>query len=306
MADYDAIIIGAGPAGLTAGRDLATAGKRVLVLDRESIGGRVMNVEWIEDHPEAGDKINGATLGSGLADEAADAGARLALGDVEEVEIYSSSKAVSCADGESYTAGVIIMAGGVRPQKLGLPGEESLEGKGVIHCALCDAGLYAGRPVAVLGSNDVALTEAMYLADRGANVSVIEAGPELLAGPGIGERARAHANMEIRLGENALGIEGDEGVTGLTVEKAGSGEKETLDAYGVLIRTGIEPESDCLEGVLDLDDEGYAETNEDMETEVPGLILAGDIRLGSPRDVASAIKDGALAAKAALRILGPQ
>jgi thioredoxin reductase (NADPH) len=223
---------------------------------------------------------------------------------VEDVEIYSSSKAVSCADGAAHTSAVVIMAGGVRPQKLGVPGEDRLQGKGIIHCALCDAGLYAERKVAVLGGSDVALIEAMYLADRDAKVTVIEAGSEPSARADLRERAAAHPNMEIRLGENAVQIKGEDGVTGLVVEKAGSGEKETLDAYGVLIRTGFEPETDCLEAVLSLDDEGYAEEGEDLGTEVPGLILAGDIRLGSPRDVATAVSDGKRAAEAAMKILG--
>ncbi len=195
------------------------------------------------------------------------------------------------------------MAGGVRPRKLGLPGEDRLAGKGVIHCALCDAGLYADRPVAVLGGGDVALIEAMYLADRGAKVSIIEAGPELSAGADLRRRAAAHPNMEIRHGQSAVGIEGEDGVTGLVIENAASGGQETLDAYGVLIRVGVEPETDCLEAVLSLDDAGYAETNADLESAVPGLILAGDIRLGSPRDVATAIGDGARAAATAMQHL---
>lgn len=301
--DYDAIIIGGGPAGLTAGRHLARADFRVLVLDRDSIGGRVMNVEWIEDYPNPGERTAGAALGASLADAAAEAGVRLELGDVEDVEIYSSSKAVSCAGGQTYTSAVIIMAGGVRPRKLGLPGEDRLAGKGVIHCALCDAGLYADRPVAVLGGGDVALIEAMYLADRGAKVSIIEAGPELSAGADLQKRARAHPNMAIRHGQSAVGIEGEDGVTGLVIQNAAGGDQETLDAYGVLIRVGVEPETDCLEAVLSLDDAGYAETNEDLESAVPGLILAGDIRLGSPRDVATAISDGARAAATAMQLL---
>ena len=304
MGDYDAIIIGAGPAGLTAGRDLALADYRVLVLDRESIGGRVMNVEWIEDYPNPGDRTAGSTLGSSLADQAAEAGVRLELGEVEEVEAYSSSTMVSRADGETDGCRVVVAAGGLKSKKLGVPGEERLAGKGVIHCAFCDAGLYAERPVVVCGAGDTGIIEAMYFAERGARVSVLEAMSEPSARPDLLARAEGFANLQIRLGEQAVEILGEDGVTGVLIEKAARGERESLDAYGVLVQVGLEPASECLEAVLALDEDGYAEIDEDQISEVPNIVLAGDMRRGSPRNVASAISDGARAAEAAMRILG--
>lgn len=301
--DYDAIVIGGGPAGLTAGLHLAQAKYKVLLLEKESFGGQLMNLEWVENHPSAGDRIAGAKLGAELADKAERGGVRLATGEVVEIESYSSCMAVSCADGTAHTSSVVIVAGGLRYKKLGVPSEKRLEGKGLIHCAVCDAGLYAGRVVAVCGGGDAGLIEAMYLANHAAKVFVIEAQPELSARPDLRDRAQANSKLNILRGKRAVDILGDDGVTGVRIEDVASGERETVDAYGVLVHVGFEPATDCLEAILSLDDQGYAETNAELETDVPGIILAGDIRRGSPRDVATAVSDGARAAATARGLL---
>jgi thioredoxin reductase (NADPH) len=302
MPDFDAIIVGSGPAGLTAGLHLAEANHKVLVLEKESFGGQPMNLEWVEDYPGPGQRIAGPSLGAELAQKADEAGARLETGEVEEIESYSASKAVSCAGGTAYTSTVVIAAGGLAYKPLGVPAEARLEGKGVIHCAVCDGGLYADRVVAVCGGGDYGLIEAMYLAKFAAKVVVIEAAPELSARPDLQERAAADPKLDIRLGKRAVDILGEDGVSGVLIEDAG-GNRETVDAYGALVHVGMRPNTDCLEFLLDLDGDGYAEANTQLETGVPGIILAGDIRRAAPRDVAAAINDGALAAASAMRIL---
>jgi thioredoxin reductase (NADPH) len=273
------------------------------VLEKESFGGQPMNLEWVEDYPAPGMRIAGPSLGAELAQKADEAGARLEIGEVEEIESYSASKAVSCADGGAYTSNLVIAAGGLAYKPLGVPAEARLEGKGVIHCAVCDGGLYADRVVAVCGGGDNGLIEAMYLAKFAAKVVVIEAAPELSARPDLQERALADPKLDIRTGKRAVDIAGDDGVTGVVIEDVASGETETLDAYGALVHVGMRPNTDCLEFLLDLDGDGYAEPDAQLQTEIPGIILAGDIRRASPRVVAAAIEDGALAAATAQRIL---
>ena len=301
--DYDAIVIGAGPAGLTAGIELAQGKHPVLVLEKESFGGPIINVEWIHGYPRPGDRIAGAMLASELVKRAEEAGVAMELAEVIELAPYSGCLSVTCADGRAYTSSVVIHAGGLESRKLGVPGEEQFQGKGMIHCALCDAGLYRDRVVAVCGGGDAGVIEALYLARFASRVVVVEAQPLLSAKPGLRERALADAKLEIRCGEKPLAILGDEGVTGVLVENVASGKQEELAAYGVLVHVGYQPASSYLEGVLALDDSGHIVVNDRFETDVPGAFAAGDIRSGSPRQVAAAIADGKAAAAGARKIL---
>ena len=304
MADFDAIVIGGGPAGLTAARAIAEAGRRVMAFEREAFGGQLMNLEWAEDYPSPGARIAGAALGSQLADRAEAAGVRLEIGAVDEIESYSTSKAVSLTDGAAYTASVIIVASGLAPKPLGVAAEARLEGKGVMTCAFCDAGLYRDKSVAVCGGGDAGLIEALYLAKFAAKVFVIEAGGQLSARQELQERAAGNEILDIRLGHLAVDIVGDDGVTGVTIEDAASGTRQTLDAHEVLVHVGFAPATDCLAALVDLDDQGYAAADAGLESETAGIILAGDIRRGAPRSAAAAVQDGALAAATALRLLG--
>ncbi|MBE0627518.1 MAG: FAD-dependent oxidoreductase [Burkholderiales bacterium] len=301
--DYDAIIVGGGPAGLTAGRHLAQAGFRALLLDKESFGGQMMNLEWVVDYPGTGERIAGATLASEMVDAAASAGVRMEQREVVDIECYSACKSVVCADGKAYTCSVLILAGGLIPKKLAVPGEEEFQGKGMIHCALCDASLFSNQVVAVCGGGDAGIIEALLVANYAAKVLVIEAEAELSAKPALRARARAQPKIEIRCGEKAVEIVGEKFVTGLQVVNAASGRKELLAVEGVLARVGFAPASNYLRTVLALDDLDYVVANEQFETEVSGIIAAGDIRRGSPRRVAAAVSDGAGAAIAAQRLL---
>ncbi|OGA18321.1 MAG: hypothetical protein A3H32_12925 [Betaproteobacteria bacterium RIFCSPLOWO2_02_FULL_63_19] len=301
--DYDAIIVGGGPAGLAAGIHLSRARNRVLLLDRESFGGQIMNVEWVEDAPGSEVPVAGAMFASRMVDEAEKCGVQMELGEVVEIESYSECKSVRCADGRGYTSAVVIVAGGLNPRKLGVPGEDHFLHKGVIHCALCDAGLYAGQAVAVCGGGYAGLTEALYLAKHASKVYLLEAQPRLSAPVPLQERAVANPRLEIRCEATVLEIAGDKFVTGVRIRNAASGQSELLAVSGVLARVGFEPATGYLEGVLSLDDRGAVIASEQMETDVPGIVVAGDTRSGSPRTVAAAVSDGTTAAKCARRLL---
>ena len=301
--DYDAIVIGGGPAGLSAGIDLAQAQYRVLLLEKESFGGPIINVEWINGYPRPGEKVAGAMLASEMVQRAQQSGVEMELAEVVEIEPYSGCLSVVCADGKAYTASVLIQAGGLQSRKLGVPGEEKFQGKGMIHCAMCDAGLYRNQTVAVCGGGDAGLIEAMHLARFASKVFVVEAQAQLSAKPVLQKRALADAKLEIRYGEKPVEIVGNQGVSGLVVENTATGKRETLDVYGVLVHVGYLPATAYLEGVLALDDAGRIAVSEQFASDVPGVFAAGDIRSGSPRQVASAVADGKAAAKCAREAL---
>jgi thioredoxin reductase (NADPH) len=198
---------------------------------------------------------------------------------------------------------VVIQAGGLQSKKLGVPGEETFQGKGMIHCAMCDAGLYRDRVVAVCGGGDAGLIEAMYLARFAARVFVIEAEAQLAAKPVLQGRALAEAKLEIRCGTRPVEIIGTQGVTGLVVESVATGKRETLDVYGVLVHVGYVPATGYIEGVFALDDSGHIEVDGQFATDVSGAFAAGDIRSGSLRQVAAAVADGKQAAGSARKYL---
>jgi thioredoxin reductase (NADPH) len=301
--DYDAIVIGGGPAGLSAGIELAQAKYRVLLLEKEAFGGTIVNVEWINGYPRQGEKTAGAMLASEMVQQAEQSGVEMELAEAVEIEPYSGCISVTCADGRAFTSSIVISAGGLHSRKLGVPGEEQFQGKGVIHCAMCDAGLYRDQVVAVCGGGDAGLIEAMYLARFASKVFVIEAKAQLSAKPVLQARALADPKLEIRYGEKPAAIIGGQGVTGLVLENAASGKSETLDVYGVLVHVGYAPATAHLEGVVALDDTGHIAVNEQFATDVPGAFAAGDIRSGSPRQVAAAVADGKAAARSAQKIL---
>jgi len=302
--DYETIVVGAGPAGLAAATRLAQAGCRVLVLERESFGGPILNVEWIDDWPAPGERTAGAALSSELVNRAQAAGVEMKLGEVTEIEAYSGCLSFTCADGVAYTASAAILAAGLRGKKLGVPGEDAYQGKGMIHCAMCDAGLYRDRVVAVCGAGDAGLIEALFLARFASKVYVIEAQPQPGAAAALVERARAEARIELRCGERPVEVVGsDAGVTGIVVERLADGARETLDVYGVLVHVGYEPDTAFAAGAVALDGAGSVEADEALATDVPGVFAAGDLRAGSTRRVAAAIADGNAAADGVQRFL---
>ena len=303
MSDYDALIIGGGPAGLTAGLYLSRANWRTVLLEKESYGGYIMNVEWIENYPGFAAGIAGAQLGMEMTNQAIKYGLQLKRGEVTAIERYASSKVVTCIDGKSYTTGAVIIAGGSVPKKLGVPGEEKFRGSGVINCAFCDGGQFTDRVVAVCGGGDAGVTEALYLAKLAARVILLEALPGLTATAILQDRARANPKLEIRCGIRVEAIVGNDRVEAIEFVEEGNGRKGTLKVDGVLVHIGQDPATGYLEGVIPLDSQKQITVNEWLETEMPGILAAGDIRSNSPRQITAAVGDGAAAAIAAQRFL---
>jgi len=302
MFDWDAVIVGGGPAGLTAGLYLARAKRRVLLLDKDTPGGYIRNVATIENYPGFAAGIGGARLAAEMVSQAGKYGLRMEAAEVTGLEVFSGTRWVGCARGEGYTTNIVIFAGGSKNKKLGVPGEAELAGKGVFECAFCDGGHYAGKVVAVCGGGDAGVTEALYMAKIAARVILIEAMPALTATAVLCDRLAADAKIEVRCGVKVKAITGGDRVE--AIELAGAaGKTETLKVDGVLVHVGLEPMTDYLEGVVPLGEQGQIIVNARMETEVPGVLAAGDIRSGSPRQVVTAVGDGAIAAITAQRLL---
>lgn len=303
MLDYDVVIIGGGPAGLTAGLHLSRAGNRTLLLEKGTYGGSLEDVDRVDDYPGFPGGISGTQLGSAMADQAAAAGLDLQPAEVTGVELFSSGRWVARADGKSHSAGVVIVAGGTRFRRLGVPGEARLVGRGVIECTPCDGGFFRDRTVAVCGSDEHALADALYLAGLAARVTVLARSPALRASGAVQERVRADPRIEVRCGASLDAILGTERVESVALTDAATGARETLAVEGVAIRVGREPSSDYLAGVLDLDPAGLVVANAALETSAPFVLAAGDIRSGSRRRVATAVGDGAAAAQRAQELL---
>jgi thioredoxin reductase (NADPH) len=300
--DWDVVIVGGGPAGLTAGLYLARANRRAVVIEKESLGGSPKNVEWIENYPGFPEGVSGAQLVSAMAAQATKYGLKAEPGEVVNVEPFSSCRWVGCAD-RGYTAAVVIVAGGARPKKLGVPGEEALRGKGVFDCALCDGGQYSGRVVTVCGGGDAALTEALYMAKIASRVLVIHRRDQLRATSILQERAISEPKIQFLWSSVVEAIQGQGQVESVKVRRVDTNELIDIRTDGVLVHVGLDPNTEYLSGILSLDTEGQIVVNSRMETEVPYILAAGDIRSGSPRQIAAAVGDGAIAGITAQRLL---
>jgi len=303
MFEYDVVIVGGGPAGLAAGLYLSRGKHRTILLEKESFGGYIKNVEWIENYPGFAEGVAGAQLASEMVTQATKYGLQLEQAEVVGIELYSSSRWVKCAGGTGYTVSVVIISAGSRLKKLGVPGEEVLQGKGVFNCALCDGGQFRERVVAVCGGGDSGITEALYMTKLASKVILIEAEPSLTATAVLQERASANPKLDIRCGVRVEAILGDSQVEAIELLEVGSGQKETLKVDGVLAHVGLEPNTSYLEGIVPLDSQGQIIVNDRMETDVPYILAAGDVRSGSPRQIVTAVGDGATAAISAQRLL---
>ncbi|MGD0780969.1 MAG: FAD-dependent oxidoreductase [Dehalococcoidales bacterium] len=301
MFDWDAVIIGGGPAGLTAGLYLSRARRRTLLLDKDTAGGYLRNIELIENYPGFAEGVTGAQLASQMVAQAKKYGLQIENAEVTGIELFSGTRYVACANGQGFTTNVIIIAGGSKNKKLNVPGEAELAGRGVFECALCDGGHYADKVVAVCGGGDAGVTEALYMARIASKVILIEAMPKLTATAVLQERLAANPRIEVRCGLRVAAITGKDKVE--AIELAAGKKNETLKVDGVLVHIGLEPNTSYLEGLVPLDKQEQIIVNENMESQVPYIFAAGDIRSGTPRQVAAAVGDGAISAISAEGLL---
>ena len=299
---YDVIIIGGGPAGLTAGLYVSRARLSCLIVEKMAAGGLVVNAGLVENYPGFPQGIGGLELAELIDEQAKKYGLEVLLAEVTGLELKEGQKIVKATEGDLVAKAVIITAGSDRV-KLNVPGEEEFTGKGVAYCAICDGALFRDKPVAVVGGGNAAISEALELTKFASKVVVIHRRQQLRATRILQERAFAEPKVEFLWDTVVEAVEGDNVVKRLRLRNVLTGEKSVLDISGIFVALGFIPNTAYLKGVLPLDDAGAIITNEKMETGVPGIFAAGDIRSSSIRQVVAAAGDGAVAAIYAERFI---
>jgi len=293
--EYEVIIIGGGPAGLSAGLYTSRARLRSLLIEKGAVGGQITNAELVENYPGFPQGISGLELGQLIHQQATKYGLETLQAEATGLELQGEERVVITTKGK-FTARAVIIASGSERRKLGIAGEEEFTGKGVSYCATCDGPFFKERTVAVVGGGNAAITEALHLAKFASRVKVIHRRNEFRATRILQEKALAEAKIEFLWDTEVEGIEGKDIVKRLNLSNAITGEKSTLEVAGVFIAIGLKPNTDYLKGILPIDDAGYIITNEKMETKVAGIFAAGDVRLNSARQSITAAGDGATAA----------
>jgi len=298
---YDVIIIGAGPAGLSAGLYSARAKMKTLILEKDKAGGQIVTTNEVANYPGSIEDATGPSLVARMVEQAEAFGAERKKEEIVKVDLQDRIKVVT-GNKEVYKAKVVIIATGASPRYLGVPGERELTGKGVSYCATCDADFFTDLEVYVIGGGDTAVEEAMYLTKFARKVTVVHRRDELRAAKSIRDKAFKNDKMAFIWDSVVEEIKGDGIVEKLVLKNKKTGEITEIDApeedgtFGIFPFVGYIPKSELFKDLLETDKGGYLITDPDMKTAFPGVFAAGDIRHKSLRQVVTAVADGAIAA----------
>ena len=274
---HDVIVIGSGPAGYTAAVYAARAQLQPLVFEGTQFGGALMTTTEVENYPGFRDGITGPELMDQMREQALRFGADLRMEDVDTVDLAGPVKSVTVGD-DTYQARAVILAMGAAARHLGVPGEDEMLGMGVSTCATCDGFFFRDQDIAVVGGGDSAMEEATFLTRFARSVTLIHRRDEFRASRIMLERARANDKITILTNTAVTAIEGDPKVTGIRLRDTVSGEESELAVTGVFVAIGHDPRSELVRGQVDLDDEGYVQTQgRTTYTSVPGVFAAGDL-----------------------------
>ena len=295
--EYDVVIIGGGPAGLAAGLYAARGRHKTLLLEKGVVGGQISLTELVENYPGV-PTVNGFDLAQTMLKQSESYGMETEYTAVSSLERAGEKWLVKTEAGD-FLAKAVIVTSGAEYNRLGVPGEERLTGKGVSYCATCDAAFFKGQDVAVVGGGDAAMDEGLFTSRYVDNISVIHRRDELRASAILQERAFANPKMGFVWNTVVEEIVGDGKVTSVKVRDVVTGQRRELPLSAVFIFIGQHPNSDFLKGLVKMDPGGHAIVNEWMETDQPGIFAAGDVRQNSARQVASSVGDGVTAAIAA-------
>jgi thioredoxin reductase (NADPH) len=293
---YDIIIIGGGPAGLTAATYGRRAGKSVLVIEKNAFGGQITWSPKVENFPGF-ISISGTELGDKLLEQAMEQGTEVELDEVQSVSIDGDVKTVHCVSGASFQSKALIIATGAKPRMLGLPGEEDLVGNGVCFCAVCDGAFYKGQDVAVNGGGNSALQDAMLLSETCRKVYLIHRRDSFRGEAKLVEALQSRDNVEFLLESRITGLVGQGELQAIDVDV--KGEVRRIPVSGVFVAIGHQPDMGAFSPLVDLDATGYAASGEDCLTQTPGVFVAGDCRKKSVHQLTTAVADGSAAALAA-------
>lgn len=298
---YDVIIVGSGPAGLSAGLYAARAKMSTLILEKDRTGGQISGTDEVANYPGSIKDATGPSLVARMVEQAEEFGAERLKTEVLSLDLQGDVKTVHTPKGD-FQAKSIILAMGARPRLLGLERERELTGKGISYCATCDGEFFTDLEVMVFGGGDTALEEAMYLTRFARKVTIVHRRDEFRAAKSIVEKAEKHPKIDFILNSGAKQIIGDGMVQGVVLENYVTGETQEILAdpddglMGIFVFVGYIPETDLVKDKVNLDKTGYIITDDLMQTGIPGVFAAGDIRVKSLRQVVTATADGAIAA----------
>lgn len=295
---FDTIIIGGGPAGLSAGLYASRSRMKTLIIERAKYGGQATTTDELENYPGSIENCTGTTLSQRMRHQAEEFGTTFVKDEVVEVELEGEIKIVKCRK-DTYEAKTIIIATGATPRLGGFKNELELRGKGVSYCATCDADFFTDLDIAVVGGGDSAITEAIYLSKFGESVTVIHRRDALRAAKSLQEKAFANPKIKFVWDSVVESANGDEILESLTVKNVKTGEVSELDVNGCFVFVGYLPISELFKGKINMTSRGDIITDEEMRTNIPGVFAAGDVREKLLRQVITAAADGAIAATAA-------
>lgn len=299
---YDTIILGGGPAGLTAALYAKRAGIEPLVLERSVCGGQMVNTPAVENYPGI-PGVSGAELAMALHRQVIGLGAEVRQEAPVSCRLDGELKTVATARG-SYEAPAVIIANGAKRRPLGCPGEDRLAGRGVSYCATCDGAFFRGRDVAIVGGGNTALEDALFLSGLCSAVHLVHRREGFRGSPVLVQAAEQKENIVIHRGAVAEEILGEETVSGVRLRNVVTGETDDLSVAGVFIAIGLAPDNGAFAGQVRLDEAGYIIAGEDCRTSLPGVFAAGDTRTKAVRQIVTAAADGAVAALGAAGYVG--
>ncbi|QUH21359.1 thioredoxin-disulfide reductase [Alkaliphilus sp. B6464] len=298
---YDVIIIGGGPAGLSAGLYAARGKMSTLILEKEKAGGQIVSTEEVANYPGSMQNATGPILIDRMVEQCNEFGAKFEKDTIKEIKVDESIK-VLVGEKATYKAKSIIIASGANPRPIGAPGERELTGKGVSYCATCDADFFTDLEVFVIGGGDSAVEEAIFLTKFARKVTIVHRRDELRAAKSIQDKAFNNSKIDFIWDSTVTEIKGDGIVESVVFKNLKTGETTEYTAneddgtFGIFVFVGYIPATEIFKGIVNVDEAGYIITDDNMKTNVPGVFAAGDCRVKSLRQVITAAADGAIAA----------
>jgi thioredoxin reductase (NADPH) len=301
---YDVIVVGSGPAGLTAALYTAREGLDTLVVERAGVGGQAGVTERLDNFPGFPEGVSGAEFADRMRAQAERFGVEiLTAQEVTGVRIDGRYRCVTTGDGEDYRAGAVLLALGSTYRRLGIPGEEDFIGAGVHFCATCDGAFYRGKNVLVVGGGNSAGEESVFLTRFADHVTIVTRDDELTASKVVQEKVAENEQIDVITNATPKEFRGDSRLRSVVLEDTKSGDTREVDPDGVFVFIGLTPNSQLVQDKVALDDFGFIQTDIGLQTSLPGVFAAGDVRAGSTKQAASAAGEGAAVALSIRRYL---